>query len=76
MTFVETSNEYYIPMDVIVALMFDKRLGTARFQNVKHKASSNTFLNRLSFHASTLRTSALAKERLQNYDFFSNLTSF
>jgi hypothetical protein len=34
---------YYIPMDVIVALMFDKRLGTARFQNVKHKASSNAF---------------------------------
>jgi hypothetical protein len=30
-------------MDVIVALMFDKRLGTARFQNVKHKASSNAF---------------------------------
>ena len=29
--------------DVIVALMFDKRLGTARFQNVKHKASSNAF---------------------------------
>ena len=29
--------------DIIVTLMFDKRLGTARFQNVKHKASSNAF---------------------------------
>ena len=34
---------YYIPMDVIVALMFDKRLGTARFLRVKPKASSNAF---------------------------------
>ena len=32
-------------MSVFVALMFDKRLGTARFQNVKHKASSTPFLN-------------------------------
>jgi len=34
---------YYISMDVIVALMFDKRLGTARFLRVKPKASSNAF---------------------------------
>ena len=34
---------YYTPMDVIVALMFDKRLGTARFLRVKPKASSNAF---------------------------------
>jgi len=30
---------YYISMDVIVALMFDNCLGTARFLRVKHKAS-------------------------------------
>ena len=35
--------EYYIPMDVIVALMFDNCLGTARFSSVKYKASSNAF---------------------------------
>ena len=30
---------YYISMDVIVALMFDNSFGTARFLQVKHKAS-------------------------------------
>jgi len=35
--------EYYIPMSVIVALMFDNCFGTARFLCVKHKASSNAF---------------------------------
>ena len=34
---------YYIPMGVIVALMFDNCLGTARFLRVKLKASSNAF---------------------------------
>ena len=34
---------YYISMDVIVALMFDNCLGTARFSSVKYKASSNAF---------------------------------
>jgi len=34
---------YYISMDVIVALMFDNSFGTARFLQVKHKASSNAF---------------------------------
>ena len=34
---------YNISMDVIVALVFDERLGTARFLKVKHKASSNAF---------------------------------
>jgi hypothetical protein len=30
---------YYIPMSVIVALLFDNCLGTARFSSVKYKAS-------------------------------------
>ena len=30
---------YYISVDVIVALMFDNSFGTARFLQVKHKAS-------------------------------------
>ena len=30
--------------DVIVALLFDYCLGTARFSSVKNKASSNAFL--------------------------------
>jgi hypothetical protein len=34
---------YYISMDVIVALMFDNSFGTAKFLQVKHKASSNAF---------------------------------
>jgi len=34
---------YYISLDVIVALMFDNSFGTARFLQVKHKASSNAF---------------------------------
>jgi len=34
---------YYISMGVIVALMFDNSFGTARFLQVKLKASSNAF---------------------------------
>ena len=34
---------YYIPMSVIVALVLDNQFETARFQHVKHKASSNAF---------------------------------
>ena len=30
-------------MSVIVALQFDRHVETARFQSVKHKASSNAF---------------------------------
>ena len=64
---------YYISMDVIVALMFDKRLGTARFLRVKPKASSNAFpiyrSSSLSFHH---KASALFRKRCKDSAFFFN----
>ena len=46
---------YIIPMDVIVALFLTINLGTARFQDVKRKASSNAFpIYRFSLHLPTL----------------------
>ena len=62
---------YYISMGVIVALMFDKRLGTARFQNVKHKASSNAFYIYV-FHRNVNKPNAFlqTEEQLQRYSFF------
>ena len=44
MTFCKPYVGYYIPMSVIVALILDGQYGTARFQGVKHKASSTLFL--------------------------------
>ena len=35
---------YYIPMGVFAAMLLTVSCGTARFQNVKHKASSTPFL--------------------------------
>ena len=43
MTVCKSDVGYYISMGVIVALLFDNCLGTARFSSVKNKASSNAF---------------------------------
>ena len=61
---------YYIPMDVIVALMFDNSFGTARFLQVKLKASSNAFpIYRSSSRSLHPWASALFRKRCKDTKF-------